>query len=95
MVLILAVLALILVWQFIQPILLAVAMVVLLKPMYNWFLGKKRIKGSSRTATGMTLAVFILIIAIPVILIVGGAISQAVFLFSGLTVEGLEFSIPG
>ena len=93
MVLILAVLALILVWQFIQSILLAVAMVVLLKPLYNWFLGKKWIKGSSRTATGMTLAVFILVIAIPAILIIGGAITQAVFLFSRLAVEGLEFSL--
>ena len=93
MVLILAVLALILVWQFIQSILLAVAMVVILKPMYNWFLGKKLIKDSPMRATGMTLAVFVLVIAIPVILIVGGAISQAIYLFSGLAVEGLEFSL--
>jgi predicted PurR-regulated permease PerM len=95
MVLILAVLALILVWQFIQSILLALALVVILKPMYNWFLGRKWIKGSSRTATGMTLVVFILVIAIPAILIVGGAISQAAYLFSDLTLEGLEFSLRG
>ena len=46
MVLILAVLALILVWQFVQAILLALALVVILKPMYNWFLERKWIKGS-------------------------------------------------
>ncbi len=93
MVLILVVLALILVWQFIQAILLALALVVILKPMYNWFLERKWIKGSSMKATGLTLVVFILVIAIPTILIIGGAISQAAYLFSSLTVEGLEFSI--
>jgi predicted PurR-regulated permease PerM len=92
MVLILAVLALILVWQFIQAILLALALVVILKPMYNWFLERKWIKSSSKTATGLTLIIFVLVIAIPVILIVGGAISQTAYLFSGLTVEGVEFS---
>jgi predicted PurR-regulated permease PerM len=93
MVLILAVLSLILVWQFVQAILLALALVVILKPMYNWFLERKWIKGSARKATGMTLVVFILLIAIPVILMVGGAISQAAMLFSSLSVEGLEFSL--
>ncbi len=95
MVLILAVLALILVWQFVQAILLALALVVILKPIYNWFLERKWIKGSSRKATGMTLVIFILLIAIPAILIIGGAISQATLLFSSLTVEGLEFSLRG
>ena len=93
MVLVLAVLALILVWQFMQAILLALALVVILKPMYNWFLERKWIKGSARKATGMTLVIFILVIAIPAILIVGGAISQAAYLFSSLTLEGMEFSL--
>lgn len=93
MVLILTVLALILVWQFVQAILLALALVVILKPMYNWFLERKWIKGSSRKATGLTLVIFILVIAIPTILIIGGAINQAVNLFGSLTVESLEFSI--
>lgn len=93
MVLLLAVLASILVWQFVQAILLALALVVILKPMYNWFLERKWIKGSSRKATGMTLVVFILLIAVPAILIVGGAISQAANLFSSLTIESLEFTL--
>ena len=42
MVAILAILALILVWQFVQAILLAVALVILLKPLYNWLLGIPR-----------------------------------------------------
>ena len=43
----------------------------------------------------MTLVVFTLVIAVPTILIIGGAISQAAYLFSSLTVKGLEFSLEG
>jgi hypothetical protein len=64
-----------------------------LKPMYNWFLERKWIKGSARKGTGMTVVVFILLIAIPVILITGGAIALAAMLFTSLTVEGLEISL--
>lgn len=95
MVLILAVLALILVWQFIQAILLALALVILLKPLYNRFLGLKWTRGSAKTATALTLVVFILLIAIPAVVIIGGAISQAALLFSGLNIEGLDFSLSG
>lgn len=95
MVLILAVLALILVWQFLQSILLAVALVVVLKPVYNWFLERKWTKGNIRTATGMTLVVFILVIAIPAVLIIGGAIAQATVLFNNLALEDVDFSLRG
>lgn len=95
MVAILAVLSLILVWQFVQSILLAVAVVILLKPLYTWLLGKKWIKGSERKATGLTMLIFILLIAIPAVLIVGGAISQAAILFSGLDIANLELSMGG
>jgi predicted PurR-regulated permease PerM len=84
MVALLAVLSLILVWQFVQAILLAVAVVILLKPLYNWLLDKRWIKGSERKATGLTMMIFVLLIAIPGMLIVGGAISQAAMLFSNL-----------
>jgi len=92
---ILAILALILVWQFVQAILLAVALVILLKPLYNWLLGKKWIKGSERKATGLTMLIFVLLIAIPAVLIIGGAISQAALLFSGLDVARLDLSMGG
>jgi hypothetical protein len=52
MILVLAMLALILAWLFIQSILLALALVVILKPMYNWFLERQWIGGSARKATG-------------------------------------------
>ena len=51
MVAILAILALILVWQFTRAILLAVALVIILKPVYNWFLNKKWINGKQSRAT--------------------------------------------
>jgi predicted PurR-regulated permease PerM len=95
MVAILAVLTLILVWQFVKAILLAVAVVILLKPLYTWLLMKKWINGSERKATGVTMLIFILLIAIPAVLIVGGAITQAAVLFSGLDIATLDLSMGG
>lgn len=95
MVLILAVLSLILVWQFVQAILLAIALVILLKPLYTWVLARKWIKGSERKATGLTMLIFILLIAIPAVLIVGGAISQAAMLFGDLDWATMDLSMGG
>ena len=93
MVAILAVLALILIWPFTQTILLAVAVVIIMKPVYNWLMGKKWIKGSENRAAGGTLIIFILVIATPVILIIASAISQASRLFSGLELEGINTTL--
>ena len=89
----LAILALILEWPFSQTILTAVALVIILKPVYNWLLGKKWVKGSESRAAGMTLIIFILVIAIPVVLIIASAISQASRLFSGLDLEGIDTAL--
>jgi len=94
MVVVLAILTLILVWQFVMPILLAIALVVILKPLYTWFWQKKWVKEKEGRATGATVISFILLIAIPVVLIIGSAISQADKLFSGLNLEGTEISLP-
>jgi predicted PurR-regulated permease PerM len=91
----LAILALILVWQFVKAILLAVALVILLKPLYSWLLNKKWIKGSERKATGLTMLIFILLIAIPAVLIIGGAITQAAYLFTSLNITTLDLSMGG
>lgn len=93
MVAILAILALILVWQFTRAILLAAALVIILKPVYTWLLNKRGISGRASRATAITILIFILIIAIPAALILGGAITQAARLFSGLNIEGLNFSL--
>jgi predicted PurR-regulated permease PerM len=93
MVAILAILALILVWQFTRAILLAAALVIILKPIYTWLLNKRGVNGRESRATAITILIFILIIAIPAAIIIGGAITQAVQLFSGLDIQGLNFSL--
>ena len=50
---ILVLMALILVWQFIAPILLAFAVVVIMKPIYNKLLGKGWIKGRELRSMGI------------------------------------------
>ena len=90
---ILAILALILIWQFILAILLAVALVIILKPVYSWFYKKKLVKAKESRAAALTILVFILIIAIPTVIIIGGAISEAAKLLSGLNFEGMQFSL--
>jgi predicted PurR-regulated permease PerM len=95
MVAILAVLTLILIWRFVGSILLAVALVVILKPLYNWLLNKRLVNGSELRATGITLVIFVLIIGIPATLIIGGAVSQALNFFNGLEIEGLDMTLPG
>ena len=93
MVAILAILALILVWPFSQTILLAVAVMIIMRPVYSWLLGKKWVKGSENRAAGVTVIIFLLLIAIPTILIVASAISQANRLFAGLNLEGIDITL--
>lgn len=92
---ILAVLSLILVWPFATTILFALAVVVIMKPVQKSLLKRKWIKGRESRATGVTILIFILVIAIPAILIIGGAISQANDLFSEIQLAGIDLSLPG
>ena len=92
MILLLAILALILVWPFAIPILFAMAMVVILRPVYSWLLEKKWIRGKETRAAGVTMVIFILAIAIPFVVIIGGAISQANEAFDQLQAEGFELT---
>jgi predicted PurR-regulated permease PerM len=93
LVIVLAALALVLIWPFVEAILFSVAIVVIMKPLYNWFLKKRWIRGVESRATAATIITFILVIAIPIALIVGSAISQAANLFGGLEIEGVDFSL--
>lgn len=77
----LAFLSLLLIWPNLTAILAALAIVVLIKPLYNWFLKKNWIKESANRATVATIVTFLLLIAIPVILFVGIAYNQANALF--------------
>lgn len=93
MVAILAFLVLLMTMRFIKPILFALAVVVILKPLYTWLLQKRIVKGSDRRATGLTMLIFILVIAIPVILIFRAAIFQAADLLNGVDIEDLDFTL--
>ena len=83
----------IMLWPFVTTILLALAVVVIIHPLYRWFLESRLAKGNERRATGLTIITFILVIAIPVIIVLGLAISQASSLFSGLDFESPDFSL--
>jgi predicted PurR-regulated permease PerM len=76
-----------------SAILAAVAFVVILKPLYSWLLEKGWVKGSENRAVAATIIIFILVIAIPAVLIVGAAISQADALLSGEDLGGVERSL--
>ena len=95
MILLLAILALILVWPFITPILFAIAAVVIMKPVFNWLLKKKWIRRRETWATGITMIIFIMAIAIPFVLIIGSAISQANQAFDRLQDTGLDMTVEG
>ena len=53
MVAILAILALVLVWPFTQTILLAVALVIILKPVYSWLLRKSGLRAAETRLLGL------------------------------------------
>jgi predicted PurR-regulated permease PerM len=95
MILLLAILAMILVWPFVTPILFAIAVVVIMKPVYNWLLKKKWIRRRETWATGITMIIFILAIALPFVLIIGSAISQANQAFDRLQDAGLDMTVEG
>jgi predicted PurR-regulated permease PerM len=92
LVFVLIVITIILIWPFATPILFALAMVVILKPLYNRLLEARWTKGSERRAAAATLVIFLLLIAIPIFLIISAAISQAADLFTNLELEGVDLS---
>lgn len=93
MVAVLALLVLLMIMRFTKPILFALAVVVILKPLYNWLLQTRLVKGSEKRATGLTMLIFVLVIAIPLILIFRAAIFQAANLLNGFDIEGLDFTL--
>ena len=64
MVLVLIIIAFILIWPFVTPILFALAVVVILKPLYNRLLDTRWIKGNEKRAAAITMVIFLLLIAI-------------------------------
>ncbi len=80
--LLLIVLSLLLIWPNLTAILTAIALVVIIKPLYNWFFRKKWIGGSPNRATAVTILTFLFLIALPVILFMWVAYNQAITLLT-------------
>jgi predicted PurR-regulated permease PerM len=90
---ILILLAALMLWPFLNSILVAIAAVVVTKPIYNRLLKAKGINGNEGRAAGCTVLIAVLVIAIPLVLFLGGAINQAAKLFAGLGAEALNLSM--
>lgn len=90
---VLAALVLWLLSPYLGVIALAVVTVVMLKPAYDWFLGRDWIRGRTRWATTLTLVSFILIIIIPIIVIGFLLISQSGQLLENIASSDVDLSL--
>ncbi|KPK03750.1 MAG: hypothetical protein AMJ56_18570 [Anaerolineae bacterium SG8_19] len=89
-------LAVLVVWllsPYLSVIAIALVTVVMLKPLYDWYLDRKRIQGHTRIATTLTLVSFILLIIIPIFIIGFLLFSQANDLLEQLTSLEVELSL--
>ena len=84
LVLLLAFLALLLAWPYFSSILLALAGIVILKPLYDWFLKRRWLRKSTKWAAIVTIITALILIVAPVILFFSAALSQAQDLISNL-----------
>lgn len=90
---VLFVLVLYLLSPYLSIIAIALVTVVILKPLYDWFSRRKRIKGHTRIATTLTLLSFTLLIIIPIFIIGFLLFSQANDLLEELTSNEVELSL--
>jgi len=93
MVAILAVLAVMLVWPFARTILAAIAITIILKPVYLWLMSRRWVRGSETRAAGAAVLIFLVVIATPTILVFASAISQASRLFGNLNFEEIDTTL--
>jgi predicted PurR-regulated permease PerM len=77
MLVLLVVLTLFLVWPFLSAILLGLAAVVITRPVYDWFMSKRWVRGRSMWAVALTIVASLLLIAIPATIFISIAVSQA------------------
>lgn len=84
LVLFLAFLATLLAWPYFSSILLALAGIVILKPLYDWFLKQRWLRSSTKWAAIATIITALILIVAPVILFFSAALSQAQDLVSSL-----------
>jgi predicted PurR-regulated permease PerM len=90
---ILAVLVLYLLSPYLGAIAIALVTVVMLKPLFDWFMGRNWVRGRSRLATTVTLISFFLLILIPLFIVGYLLITQAGELLDSLQSTDAERSI--
>ena len=73
----LAFLGLLLSWPYLSSILLALAVIVIVKPLYDWFLRRRWLRSKTKWATMLTIVTALLFVAVPIILFLSAAYSQA------------------
>lgn len=91
-----ALLAVLVAWvlrPYLGVIAIALVTVIMLKPLYDWFISQKRIKGRQRVATTLTLLTFILLILIPLFIIGFLLISQSGQLLETISTSEVEISL--
>jgi len=71
---------------YLSTILFSLTMVVVLKPIYDFFLRRKWVKGSG-WATALTIVAFVLIVAIPILLLINVTVTQTKAMFGGIPLE--------
>jgi predicted PurR-regulated permease PerM len=90
---VLAIAVLYLLRPYLGVIAVALVTVVMLTPLYDWFLSRRRIEGHIRLATTLTLLTFILLVLIPLFLIGFLIITQAADLLDELASGDIDLSL--
>jgi predicted PurR-regulated permease PerM len=80
----LIILAILMLKPYFTVLVVSLISLILLKPLYNWFLGRKRVKERKRLATSMTLLAVLVILVVPVIVLIWVTLSQMSGLFEQL-----------
>jgi predicted PurR-regulated permease PerM len=91
-----ALLAVLVVWllrPYLGVIAIALVTVIMLKPLYEWFISQKRIKGRPRMATTLTLLTFIFLIIIPLFIIGFLLVFQSGQLLEAISSSDVEISL--
>ena len=87
-------LSLLLIWPHMTAILTAIALVVIVKPLYKWVFEKKWVGGNPNRATAVTILTFLFLIAIPVLLFIWVAYNQSTTLLTDpLTEEAMTVDV--
>jgi len=89
----LALATLFLLQPFLGLIALSLVTVVILKPVYNYFLSRKWVRGHRGIATTISIVVFFLVLVIPLIMLGGALINQAQALFESVSSGEVDGSV--